>query len=166
MKIREKFKSIFQKPRRERKIPKPVVSVPYWVKAIAIGQYQDESEGSVVKAGWIKSPQSHIVFDNARGAFLVLLDVARMECEPLPNVWPDKDEVRIEYRPGIATPTGMWPVAKSILILEDGRVFVWPERFHLYKEILQGQIQQAMEFFEDEKWRSAEVECEKVEAGV
>ncbi len=166
MKILEKFNSVLKKLKREKEVPKPITSVPLWIKAVAIGRYQDEAEGAVVKAGWIRPPKGNIIFDGSRGAFLVLLDMAKMECGPLPTVWPDKDDVSIEYRSDPAGATGMWPVAKSVLILEDGRVFVWPEMFHFYREVIRDYIQQAAEFFEDEKWHSVEKECEKIEAGV
>ena len=164
MRIRERLNNVLKKLKKAEKTTKIIAPAPYWVKAVVIGQYQDELEGAVTRAGWIKSPQGNIVFDGSRGVFLLLIDTATMKYEPLSFVWPEERQVKIEYRQCTAGPTGMWPVAKSILILEDGRVFVWPERFHLYEEFIQDYIRQATEFFKDEKWDSFERDYDKAEA--
>jgi len=163
MSLRSLLENILQKPREPREKPSEEKAQQVvrhrWVKALAVGQYSDESEGKTSKAWWIKSPQGSIVYDVARGVYLAEVNTETLECEPLPSILPDEDAVQIEYRAVPSNvPVEMWPLAKTILILEDGRVFAWPERFPLYKESLKKMIQEAMEFFKDEKWDSLEAD--------
>ena len=106
-----------------------------YIKAIAVGRFQDEAEGKVIQSGWIKPPPAGqpAVYDNARGAFLFLLDQEKLK-PIIPASLPDEDAARIEYAPGKGHP--LWAVAKSILFLEDGRTYVWPDTFSFYKKAL------------------------------
>ena len=105
-----------------------------YIKVIAVGRFQDESEGKIIQGGWIKSPPAgQPIYDNARGDFLFPLNLETLEPAILPSL-PDKDTAKIEYHPNRCHP--LWAVAKSLLFLEDGRIYVWPEVFSLYQEDL------------------------------
>jgi hypothetical protein len=122
---------------------------PAYVKVIALGDFQGDEDA--VCGGWIEpQPTGQPIYDNTRGDFLVPLDLETLK--PItPSSFPNKEMASIRYHPAKCHP--LWALAKSLLFLEDGRIYVWPEKFSYYKESIPRLMGEREEFFcLMEKW--------------